>query len=332
MQQNVHHLPLTKAYSLVVPFGYKSSVEDCTPTIAVLCHMYYVDMLDEFKSYLKNIPYPFDLFITTNSQEKKIIIEANLSNWEKGKVIVRIAPNRGRDIAPKLITFKEVYSKYEFCLHIHTKKSPYYEIHKKWRFYLLENLLGSEEIVESIFETFKAKQTVGMIAPQHFWPFHSSVGWGYNFKIAQKFSSKLRLNLALDGRLDFPSGSMFWARCAALKPLLDCNLSFDDFPEEAGQEDRTLAHAIERFYFLSCELAGYQWIKIISKSFANTVKRIIIINSRNELTKAITKSQYKLLMNRQDKNLYIAQIKNVSAISALFKKIGFSRKKQKLNV
>jgi lipopolysaccharide biosynthesis protein len=59
---------------------------------------------------------------------------------------------------------------------------------------------------------------------------------------------------------------MFWARSRALKPLLDLNLSFDEFAEEADQKDATLAHAIERMYFFSCEKAGFCWAKIISSS------------------------------------------------------------------
>ncbi|WP_419419962.1 rhamnan synthesis F family protein [Legionella sp. D16C41] len=329
-KEDVHYLPLPKAYSLVVPFEYECLSKNSLPTIAVMCHMYYIDMLEIFKAYLTNIPYRFDLFITTDSEDKKRIIEANLSSWESGSVIVKIAPNRGRDIAPKLITFKEIYSKYEFCLHIHTKKSPYHEVHEKWRSYLLDNLLGSKKIVQSIFEIFKTEPGIGIIAPQHFWPFHSSIGWGYNFEIAQRFSSKLGLNLALDGRLDFPSGSMFWARCAALMPLLDCNLSFDDFPEEANQKDGTLAHVIERLYFLSCELAGFRWIKIISSSYANTTKRIIAINSPKDLKKAIIKSQYKLLTTSSDKSRQIDQIKNISTISAFIKKVNFSKNKFKV--
>jgi hypothetical protein len=55
---------------------------------------------------------------------------------------------------------------------------------------------------------------------------------------------------------------MFWARTEALRPLLDLGLSFDDFPEEDGHTDGTLAHAIERLLVLACERAGYGWLKI----------------------------------------------------------------------
>jgi lipopolysaccharide biosynthesis protein len=39
---------------------------------------------------------------------------------------------------------------------------------------------------------------------------------------------------------------MFWARLAALRPLLDAHLGEWEFPAEGGYVDGTIAHAIER--------------------------------------------------------------------------------------
>lgn len=76
--------------------------------------------------------------------------------------------------------------------------------------------------------------------------------------------------------LEFPSGSMFWGRSAALRPLLDLQLQFADFPEEAGQIDGTLAHAIERTILYFTELAGFRWAKILSDSTAYPVRKVVL--------------------------------------------------------
>ena len=290
-----HISPPTDDYCLAVPLSYSVDKFESAPCVAVVCHLYYVEMTEEFQRYLINIPFPFDLFITTDSEEKQSTIENHFVQWRQGKVEIRIAPNRGRDIAPKLITCRDVYDRYEFVLHIHTKKSPYYEWLGGWRSYLLETLLGSEKIVESIFESFKSDPQLGVIAPQHFGTVRDSIGWGWNFKNAKKFARRLNIKIARNGRIDFPSGSMFWARSAALRPLLDCNLSLDEFPSESAQKDGTLSHAIERLYFFVCERAGYRWIKLCVPSLGGQTERVKYVENQDELSSFIKATQYNLL-------------------------------------
>lgn len=281
-------------YSALVPFGYPAVECKSTPSLAVICHMFYVDMADEFARYFSNIPFQFDLYITTDTQEKREKLEKFFSHW-KGEIEVRIAPNRGRDIAPKLITCRDVYDHYEYILHIHTKKSPHHGRLSGWRFYLLETLLGSTEIVKSVFEAFRSSPNLGIIAPQHFEAIRKPVGWGRNFKIAKILADRMGIEISRNVPIDFPSGSMFWARTAAIKPLLDCNLTFDEFPEEAGQLDETLGHAIERLYFFSCERAGYRWMKISRPSLLGNPARGKLIASHDDLTNFISNFQHKLI-------------------------------------
>jgi lipopolysaccharide biosynthesis protein len=80
---------------------------------------------------------------------------------------------------------------------------------------------------------------------------------------------------------------MFWARSAALRPLLNLALSFNDFPQETGQIDGTLAHAIERLYLLACERAGFSWLKIANPAlYANTAS-IVEIDSAAALDRFV---------------------------------------------
>ncbi|WP_131782175.1 rhamnan synthesis F family protein [Legionella gresilensis] len=288
-------------YCLQIPLNYSFEKWTTDPEIAVICHMFYVDLLEEISGYLKNIPFSFDLFITTNTQEKKVEIENYFLEWAKGSVSVKIVENRGRDIAPKLIEFAHVYSKYEFFLHIHTKKSPHYK-GMGWRNYLFETLLGSEKIIQSIFEAFRRDKDLGMIAPEHFHLLRPHVGWANNFKIAQSFAEKLGIKLQNNNRIDFPSGSMFWGRSASLKSLLNAHLTYNDFPIENQETDATLAHAIERLYFFICEHAGYKWIKITLNS-TKTSKHDNSITNPLDLAKFIDNHQYKLINNTDEEIL-----------------------------
>ncbi|MGZ8144527.1 MAG: rhamnan synthesis F family protein, partial [Methylosarcina sp.] len=257
-----HFAPPVDDYSVAVPFSYDIPKQESSPRLAVICHMYYPEMADEFERYFSNIPFPFDLYITTDTRAKKSRISQSFSGWEKGKVEIRLAQNRGRDIAPKLITCRDVYDRYEFILHVHTKKSLNWgELHG-WRTFLLETLVGSPAIVESVFEAFRLNPKLGMVAPQHIEMIRQYLGKDSNTGNAELFARRLGITITPDSPIDFPSGSMFWARSAALKPLLDLKLSFKDFPKESGQVDGTLGHLIERMYFSICEKAGFSWMKI----------------------------------------------------------------------
>ena len=65
--------------------------------------------------------------------------------WDRGSAVVRVTPNRGRDIAPKLVGFADVHDRYEYVLHLHSKRSRHADFLSPWRTYLYETLLGSAQ-------------------------------------------------------------------------------------------------------------------------------------------------------------------------------------------
>jgi len=266
-------------YSAAVPFIYPT-LDIEAPRLAVFLHLFHENLGPEFQRYLRNIPFSFDLFITTDAPAKVNIITRQFTDWNLGQVTVRVTPNRGRDIAPKLLGFREVYDRYPFVLHLHSKVSDHAGVLANWRGALLEALIGSPEIVTSVFDAFARRSDIGMIAPQHFEVVRHWINWGGNFKTAEALARRMGENaLSMDKVVDFPSGSMFWARSAALKPLLDLNLTVDDFEEEKGQIDGTIAHAIERLYFYVCERAGFGWMKIAPRALYPQTPAILTINT-----------------------------------------------------
>ncbi len=281
-------------YSAAVPFVYPLAEME-TPKLAVFLHLYHENLAPEFQRYLKNIPFPFDLFITTDSAAKAGIIIRHFTGWTEGQVEVRVTPNRGRDIAPKLLGFREIYDRYPFVLHLHSKISDHASALANWRGLLLETLIGSPEIVGSVFDAFARRSDIGMIAPQHFEAVRHWINWGGNFKAAEALAQRMgEHSLSMDKPADFPSGSMFWARSAALKPLLDLNLAFEDFDEEKGQIDGTVAHAIERLYFYVCERAGFGWMKIAPRALYPQTPCIVTIDTPAALSAFVNERGLKL--------------------------------------
>jgi lipopolysaccharide biosynthesis protein len=49
---------------------------------------------------------------------------------------------------------------------------------------------------------------------------------------------------------------MFWTSLDSLRPLLDLHFMPEDFEPEAGQENNTTAHAIERLFGIVNQLSG----------------------------------------------------------------------------
>ena len=197
--------------------------------------------------------------------------------------MIRVFENRGRDIAPKLVGFRDVYDRYEFMLHLHSKETPHVAEHRYWRQYLLETLVGSTAIVRSVFEIFSQAPKVGIVAPQHFELVAGVDDWGPNFSIGRQLAARMGFDVAQDNALDFPSGSMFWARAAALKPLMQLNLSFADFPPESGQIDGTISHAIERLYFFAAEKSGFDWLKISRPEFLSSNAACVRMSGEEDL-------------------------------------------------
>ena len=285
--------PLEQEACLELPLGY---VPAATPpsSVAVVLHAYHLDLLPEIKAYLGHIPFPADVFISTDTDAKRAAVSACFAGWPGGSLAIEVTPNRGRDVAPKLVGFAAVHDRYEYVLHMHTKQSLHDERLAGWRGYLFDTLLGSPEVVRGIFAAFAQAPGLGLLAPQHIDELRPWVRWAENHAQAQALAARMGFPLPFEAPLDFPSGSMFWARTAALRPLLDLHLGFDDFPEELGQTDGTLAHAIERLYFLVCEQAGFGWMKVTAKGQLHDEGGVVAVTSDEDLARFLRRSQVRL--------------------------------------
>ncbi len=296
--------PLEQEYSLQLPLCYAPEPFEPPPRIAVMLHAFHDDLMPEFRTYLNHIPVPADLFISSDTTEKCAALERLFANWPKGGVQTRCTPNRGRDVAPKLVGFAAAHAGYDLVLHLHTKRSVHESGLAGWRGYLLEALLGSAETVRGALETFRQVPTLGMLAPQQIDMLRPWIRWGENFALAEALAGRMGLALARAAPLDFPAGSMFWARPAALRPLLDLGLGFDDFPDEAKQTDGTLAHAIERLYFLVCEQAGFDWMKVAPAGLLNDQRGVTEVLSSLALRRFVARVKFRLSDHREEKRDY----------------------------
>jgi hypothetical protein len=229
--------------------------------IGVFVHVYYPELTDEIISLINNIgARTCTVYISTDSAVKAQEVAALFKAQSRHGFEIRICENRGRDIAPMIVSFADRLQEVDFALHIHTKKSPHYEEgFDAWRKYLLAETLGSPELVDNILAML-AVDGVGAVLPEHFDPIKPIIQWFGNFETTAALLDLAGETLTPANLVDFPSGSMFWFRPAALAKLLALDLQYVHFDPEQGQTDGTLAHAVERSVLYFVEAAGYRWL------------------------------------------------------------------------
>lgn len=224
--------------------------------IALRLHVFLPDLVGELVKALKNMPFPYDLYVSVvDDGALEICRQAFASLPLCRKVEVRRVPHRGRDIAPMFCTFGEELSQYDYIANLHTKKSLSNRgATKGWREYLYCNLLGSEDRIRRIFTLMQGASPCGIVYPQNsvFLPYWANT-WLANRELGRVWCARLEIRDVPRGYFDYPAGSMFWARVDALAPLFNAGITLEDFPEEAGQRDGTLAHTLERLFVL-CSL------------------------------------------------------------------------------
>ena len=227
-----------------------------TKRVAVVLHLFYIELLNEILSYLDNIIEPFDLYVTTPfAADIPVIIEkCGLNNIP---TTVVYSKNKGRDVGPFIALYRSSkLDRYDAVLKIHSKKSLYSQEGKNWRNQLLASLCGSSLVCLSSIDLIRNKK-VGVLGPKQFFLSNPRY-WGANRTNLINILSNC--GIALDENevpLGFFAGSMFWFNPNAFKKINSCFSESLCFENEGGLQDGTLAHAWERAFCLIANEASY---------------------------------------------------------------------------
>jgi glycosyltransferase involved in cell wall biosynthesis/predicted O-methyltransferase YrrM len=227
--------------------------------VAVHGHFYYSELAEEFIQKLNANRCQADLFLSTDSEDKAMTLRRATQKYDRGEVLIRLCPNRGRDIGPFLTLFggNILSGGYEIVGHFHGKRTLSLDdrtIGDVWRNFLWQNLLGERHpMADIVLAHFRDNPHLGLVFPEE----PNLCGWDQNLKMASDLAQRMGMALPLPTFLDFPVGTMFWARTSALKPLFDLGLRWNDYPEEPAPFDGTLLHAIERLLPLVSGHAGF---------------------------------------------------------------------------
>tara|TARA_Y100000780_G_C13687841_1_gene418335 strand:- start:2488 stop:3765 length:1278 start_codon:yes stop_codon:yes gene_type:complete len=143
--------------------------------------------------------------------------------------------------------------------HLHSKKSLYSGREQtQWFDYQNQYLLKDGHVTKSVLRLFDEHKDMGIYYPTSFWMMPAWVNhWTCNKPYAKEFVEEWGIDID-DNFINYPVGGMFWARPAALKPLLDNTYQYEDFPAEPLPNDGSKLHALERLLGLLVEKQGFE--------------------------------------------------------------------------
>jgi len=233
-----------------------------TARIAVVLHMHYPELWPDFATGLASISEPFDLYVSTGIGIDRSVAAVVHATHPNAMVIA--VENRGRDVWP----FFAVHARFDLASYslickAHSKRSQHFAAGtvlpvavtdgNDWRQQLLTGLMGSPQTVSEILAKFD-DPSVGMVCPA---AFIKTIATGTSRSKRRVEHLMRELELQVPESAQFAAGTMFWARTAAIEPLLLADFQSNNFEAERGQVDFTLHHAIERIFGLVVSALGF---------------------------------------------------------------------------
>lgn len=244
--------------------------------VLVVAHLYYEDMFDEAIEYIRNLPVYVDVVITSSDEARvKQLQEMCVKRLSNNFQVINVC-NRGREWSALLLYVKKLLNRYEYLGFIHDKKSKqmyYSSVGESFNQFLWDNMLFSEDYIESILEILENNVKLGMLVPPlvyhgEFWG-HATDFWTVCFEETRKLATRLDLKCILDENKPVMTiGSTFWAKVSALKKLIGYDFFIEDFPEEPMEIDGTINHAFERILAYVVQDAGYYTGTIMNSDWA----------------------------------------------------------------
>jgi FMN phosphatase YigB (HAD superfamily) len=237
-----------------------------TVRIAVVIYVSHVDRLEEVCLYLKHIPTKYCLFVIVDKDEDREAVAGQIEGLpflDKSEIILLEGDSAGDTVLP-LAGFSSYGNHFDYVCHVNTGQTLWGGVEPEGlRQYLYAMLLGSDERVNAILTALQRDSSIGLIYPETYsglpyW-IHS---WLADKSAAAILSNELGVIFDPDGYVDFPAGSMFWARPHALRPLVDLDPSMSHFHSGLPGGEGALRSALKRFIAISAQIQGYGYLVV----------------------------------------------------------------------
>jgi lipopolysaccharide biosynthesis protein len=233
-------------------------------SLAVHLHIYYVDMWEEIKEYLKNIgDYPYDLFVTMVEDNQEL--RDKITTFHKASKIW-VVENRGYDVGPFIHVLNQVdLNDYDYVIKIHSKGTSdkgcrlYINgvrlTQKLWHQFLLEGILRSPKFFQKIMSRFEENPKLGMVGAKKLITSDDKVSERLRSDVDKQMTE---LGFGKPKEIRFIAGTMFMCRAKLLNPIKSKFMLHDFAPTDGSVKDGTLAHVLERILGTSVIAQGYE--------------------------------------------------------------------------
>lgn len=224
---------------------------------AIHAHIFYPDLVDEVLSYLAADHLAgIDTYVTVVDWKALERITRTIQSTGRKNIRVTRIPNGGRDLAPLFVHHRDLFNRYKYICHLHSKKSPHTDFGDEWRRYLFGACIGSAATVAAILTRLEADPKLAVAFPDTFPKIAPFTNVEFNKDRIEALLKRLNSEWKYES-VEYPAGSMCWIRTDAFRHVIGKMPEFAEIEAEKGQVDMTWAHAMERCLTLIPKLSGF---------------------------------------------------------------------------
>jgi lipopolysaccharide biosynthesis protein len=184
--------------------------------IAIVVHIFYLELWPEINSYLVDLDITFDLHITCCQERVKDVSAAVWHTFPDAKV--HLFPNQGMDMLPFLMLVQTLkQSGYELACKLHTKRGTE-PLGSLWRKNLLHGLIGSTAMVKDLIKEFANNSLLTLAGPASLYLSAQTLMYK-NRPALDRIAKIMRRSLKDEGDWGFFAGGMAWVRVDSIIPL-----------------------------------------------------------------------------------------------------------------
>ncbi|WP_375384726.1 rhamnan synthesis F family protein [uncultured Microbacterium sp.] len=246
--------------------------------ILVIAHVFYVDMAQELLERSDFVPGPYRLVVTTPDADRAERIEQIIAAHPRPgrEAEVRVLPsNDGRDQSAFLIACRDLLlgDEFDVVVKVHSKKTPQqgYAVGQHFKEQQLDNILPNAGYVANLLALFQKEKGIGLAYPPMIHIGHGTLGhaWWGNRPRFEVVARQLGIRIPIDGVSPLaPYGSMYVARPAALRLLVEHPWRYAEFGGSDAYKDGGLAHVLERMPSYVAAERGFHTRTVLSAEYA----------------------------------------------------------------